>query len=316
MTKFHFAHREPNRRFKLVINLSAGVLFALAVGIFAVTKSAEGAWLLVIGFPALLFMLIRPNPQYRAVTSVVEMSRTERPEFAKRVKHRVFVFVDSADLADIQAVRYGQCLHADDLTAVHFVLDPARAARLQDYWDRFEHDTKLQMAVCPDRPLSLAAQELVRQAVDDHADTRVTVLFAQRTCAPLVGRLLHDRTADKLARLISRIPGATPQIVVYDAQARIARATQARRKSAAATSRPVEPKVTATRAVKAIKGCPTPESATHVSTPTPFASHDAAQRQRVRPNPARAEQISGGTERDTPPTSQRDVEHATDRART
>ena len=208
-------------------------------------------------------MLIRPNPAHRAVTSVVEVPHTERPELTMRVKHRVFVFVDSVDLADIQAVRYGQCLHADDLTAVHFVLDPDRAAWLQDYWDRFEHDTKLQMVLCPDRRLSRAAEELVRRAVDDHADTRVTVLLAQRTYAPLVGRLLHDRTADKLARLISRIPGATPQIVVYDVEARIARATQARRKSVAAASRVVEPKATATKGSNRL---PTPEAPTRVST--------------------------------------------------
>lgn len=187
---------------------------------------------------------MRPNPQYRAVTSVVEVSRTERPESAMPVKHRVFVFVDSVDLAAIQALRYAQCLHADDLTAVHFVMDPDRAAWLQDYWDRFEHDTTLQMVMCPDRRLSLAARELVRRAVDGHPDTRVTVLLARRTYAPLVARLLHDRTADKLARLISQIPGATPQIVVYDVQARIARAAHAPRKSAR------------------------PESATHATTST------------------------------------------------
>jgi hypothetical protein len=262
MTNHHFAHREPNPRFKLAINLSAGVFATLTVGIFAVTKSAECGWLLVAAFPALMLMLIRPNPRYRAVTSVVEVSRVERREFAMRVKHRVFVFVDSVDLADIQAVRYGQCLHADDLTAVHFVLDPARAAWLHEYWDRFEHDTKLQMVACPDRRLDLAAQELVRRAVDDHPDTRVTVLLARRTYPPLVGRLLHDRTADKLARLISRIPGATPQLVVYDAEARIAHATQAQRKSATAVSHASEPQATDT------KEPAHPESATHPSPST------------------------------------------------
>jgi hypothetical protein len=241
MTKYRFAQRE-HRRFRLMVNASAGVFSALTVGIFAVSKSAECGWLLVTAFPALALMLMRPNPAHRAVTSVVEVSRTERPELAMRVKHRVFVFVNSVDLANIQAVRYGQCLHADDLTAVHFVLDPARAASLQDYWDRFEHGTKLQMVECPDRRLSMAAQELVQHALDNHADTRVTVLLARRTHAPLVGRLLHDRTADKLGRLISRIPGATPQIVVYDMEARIARATQAQRKSAATTSHAVERK--------------------------------------------------------------------------
>lgn len=241
MTKYRFAQREPGWPFKRVISLSAALVCTLAVGIFTATKSADGAWLLIIALPALVFMLIRPNPQYRDVTSVLEMACTERRAFTKRVKHRVIVFVNSADLADIQAVRYGECLHADDLTAVHFVLDPARAACLQDYWDRFEHGTRLQMVECPDRRLSPAAQELVRQALRGHADTRVTVLLARRTYAPLVGRLLHDRTADKLGRLISRIPGATPQIVVYDAQARIARATRAQPKSAAAVSHPSPP---------------------------------------------------------------------------
>ncbi len=262
MTKYNFAHREPNRRLKLVMNLSAGIFSTLAGGIFAMSNSAEYGWLLVAAFPALVLMLIRPNPRYRAVTSVVEVARTERREFAMRVKHRVFVFVDSVDLADIQAVRYGQCLHADDLTAVHFVLEPARAARLQDYWDRFEHDTKLQMVLCPDRRLGLTAQELVRRAVDDHPDTRVTVLLARRTYPSLVGRLLHDRTADKLARLISRIPGATPQLVVYDAAARIAHINQAQRKSAAAPYHPAEPKATDT------KRSAHPESATHASPST------------------------------------------------
>jgi hypothetical protein len=39
----------------------------------------------------------------------------------------------------------------------------------------------------------------------------------------LAGRLLHDRTADNLARVISRIPGASAQILTYDVQSRIAR---------------------------------------------------------------------------------------------
>lgn len=39
------------------------------------------------------------------------------------------------------------------------------------------------------------------------------VLLPRRTYAPLVGRLIHDRTADKMAAVISRVPGASAQIV-------------------------------------------------------------------------------------------------------
>ncbi len=49
------------------------------------------------------------------------------------------------------------------------------------------------------------------------------MLLPRRTYSPLLGRLLHDRTADKMARAVSRIPAATAIIVPYDVESRIAR---------------------------------------------------------------------------------------------
>jgi hypothetical protein len=63
--------------------------------------------------------------------------------------------------------------------------------------------------------------------MDEHADTKVTVLLPRREYSQLLGRLLHDRTADKIARVISRIPDASAQIVAYDIATRIAQATTA-----------------------------------------------------------------------------------------
>jgi hypothetical protein len=86
----------------------------------------------------------------------------------------------------------------------------------------------LRMVECPDRQLSRAARELVLEVMNNHPDTKVTVLLPRREYAPLVGRLLHDRTADKIAKVISRIPGASAQIVAYDIKSRIAQATRTR----------------------------------------------------------------------------------------
>ena len=52
----------------------------------------------------------------------------------------------------------------------------------------------------------------------------MTVLLPRRMYSPLMGRLLHDRTADKIGRVISRIPGASAQIVAYDVGSRVAQA--------------------------------------------------------------------------------------------
>jgi hypothetical protein len=194
------------------------------VAIFAIAKFTEGAWLVVVVFPLLVSVLMHLNRQYRAEASVLETSLSEFPDLAKHARHRVLVFVDSVDLAEVEAMRYAKGLDADELTAVHFVLDETRAARLQVRWQRFGYDTELRMIDCPDRQLSGAAQQLVAQVKLDYPDTTVTVLLPRRMYSPLAGRLLHDRTADKIGRVISRIPGASAQILAYDIGSRVARA--------------------------------------------------------------------------------------------
>jgi amino acid transporter len=223
MTKHHLTHREHGWRRKVVVNFSAGLMSTIVVGIFVVAKFTEGAWLVVVVFPILVYGLVRLNRQYSAEASVLEMSRTERPELAKYERLRVFVFVDSVDLAEVEALRYGKGLHADELLAVHFVVDSDHSAQLQERWQHFEHDTQLRVIDCPDRNLGRVAQELVLQVKRDHPETKVTVLLPRRTYSAMLGRLLHDRTADKMARAVSRIPGATAIIVPYDVESRIAR---------------------------------------------------------------------------------------------
>ncbi len=223
MSKHHLTRREHGWRRKVIVNFSAGLMSTIVVGIFVVAKFTEGAWLVVVVFPILVYGLVRLNRQYSAEASVLEMSRTDRPELAKYERLRVFVFVDSVDLAEVEALRYGKGLHADELLAVHFVVDSDHSAQLQERWQHFEHDTQLRVIDCPDRNLGRVAQELVLQVKRDHPETKVTVLLPRRTYSAMLGRLLHDRTADKMARAVSRIPGATAIIVPYDVESRIAR---------------------------------------------------------------------------------------------
>jgi amino acid transporter len=230
MTKYHLSHRQSGWRSKLVINLSAGILSTIVVLIFAIAKFTEGAWLVVVVFPILVLSLMRLNRQYRAEAAVLETSITEQPDLDRYDRHRVFVFVDSIDLAEVEAMRYAKGLHADEMVAVHFVLDSVHAERLQRLWQYFGHNTELRLVECPDRNLSRAAQELVLQVMQDHPDTKVTVLLPRRTYSALLGRLLHDRTADMIAGAVSRIQGASAQIVAYDIESRIAQAQATRAK--------------------------------------------------------------------------------------
>ena len=83
MAKHHLTHRGPGWRCKLAVNLAAGIMSTVVVGIFVVAKFTEGAWLIVVVFPVLVFALMRLNQQYRAEASVLEMSHTEQPDLAR-----------------------------------------------------------------------------------------------------------------------------------------------------------------------------------------------------------------------------------------
>ena len=127
MARYHQpAHGSRAGGDKLVINFSAGVLSPVVVGSSRSRSSprAPGWW--SSSFPVLVFMLIRLNREYRAEAAILEMFRTDRPAVVNYARHQVFVFVNSVDLAMLAALRYGRSLRADQLTAVHFVIDAPR----------------------------------------------------------------------------------------------------------------------------------------------------------------------------------------------
>jgi amino acid transporter len=221
MARYHRKTKEPAWRRRLIINLACGVYTALVVVIFAVVKFTEGAWLVVAVFPVMVFLLIRLNRQYRREASVVEALSTDKPphppNFARRT---VLVLVDDFDLAAIAALRYARSLHPTALRAVHFVTDQPRADHLLQQWLRADRGVPLDLVDCPHRRIERAAGELAAKETCQPG-THVTVLLPRRGTRLLLGRLLHDRTADKIAGVVSRIPRSAAMIVPFDVTARV-----------------------------------------------------------------------------------------------
>ncbi|WP_218177746.1 APC family permease [Amycolatopsis australiensis] len=221
MSRHHLRLRERAWRTKLTINLAAGLLSTVVVGIFAIAKFTEGAWLVVVVFPVLVFVLIRLNREYRAEAAVLERLTAEGANPTRYAHHQVFVLVSTIDLAVVEALRYGHSLRPDKLTALHFVIDAQAAERLRSRWEELGMNTALRLIDVPDRRIARAAYTFVREATENTPRTGVTVLLPRRSYAPLLGRLLHDRTADRIARVVSRAPHAAATIVPYDVQSQI-----------------------------------------------------------------------------------------------
>jgi amino acid transporter len=221
MARYHLRRREPGWRHRLIINASAGVLTAIVVLIFAVVKFTEGAWIVVVLFIVLVPALIRLNREYAREAEVLETIRGHQPPPLPAYSRRtVYVFVDSFDLATLAAVRYARSLRPTTLRAVHFVIDSARADVLREQWMQSDRGVPLDFVDVPDRRLVNAAAELVSEEVEVPG-THVTVVLPRRSYSPLLGRFLHDRTADKIAGAVSRIPRSAATIIPFDVTSRV-----------------------------------------------------------------------------------------------
>jgi amino acid transporter len=221
MAKYHHTRREAGWRRKLVINFSGGAVSLLIVLIFAVVKFTEGAWLVVILFPIGWLALMRLNRQYRdeaRALNVVTSARKAGSMVGHHYpRHVVLVLVDRLDLAVIRAIRYAGSLRPTDIRAVHLMIDSEVAEELQRDWiERGLGDrVPLEMVECADRRLIRgAATVALRTVIQDQAE--VTVLLPRRSFRRVWQRLLHDRTADKIAYAVSRIPHVAATIVPFD----------------------------------------------------------------------------------------------------
>ncbi len=221
MARYHLRRKEPGWRRRLIINASAGALTAIVVAIFAVVKFTEGAWIVVVLFVVLVPALIRLNREYAMEDEVLNTIAGSQPPPPPTYSRRtVFVFVDSFDLATLAALRYARSLRPTTLRAVHFVIDSARAEMLRQQWIRADRGVVLDFIDVPDRRLVRAAAELVSDEVSVPG-THVTVILPRRSFSPLLGRFLHDRTADKIAGAVSRIPRSAATIIPFDVQSRV-----------------------------------------------------------------------------------------------
>jgi hypothetical protein len=115
---------------------------------------------------------------------------------------------------------YAKSLHPSALRAVHFSLDSARADKLRQQWLDAGVKIPLDLADCPDRRLAHAAAQ-VAAAEASPAGTHVTVILPRRSYSPLAGRLLHDHTADRIARRVSRVHGASAMIIPFDVRHKV-----------------------------------------------------------------------------------------------
>ncbi|MDQ3979108.1 MAG: APC family permease [Actinomycetota bacterium] len=219
MTKHHWREREEGWRRGLLINGPGAVISGAVAITIAVTKFTHGAWVVIIAVPVLVVFLIRLARRYEREEEELEEDVPALLGAATPARHVVIVLIDRLDLATARAVRYARGLEADELRAVHFVLDEHQAEELNEQWQRFgPEDVPLEVVECPERRITHCALVLVAHALADEG-TQASVVVPDRVYSGAWARLLHDETGRDLAREMTRLPHANVITVPYHVNA-------------------------------------------------------------------------------------------------
>ena len=212
MTRRHLRLREPGWRGGVLINGIGAVVTLVALVVIVVGKFAEGAWMVVIAIPLLVWLLLRIQRTYGRELAQLKVEVSDRIAPPKP-RHEVVVLVEALDRATIGALQYARQLNPLRMTALHVAVDPDHARELGRLWSKVQIPFPLELVDAPDRNLLATVEEAIAERV--RPDTEVTVLVPRRRYVGFWRRVLHDQTSAGLTKVLGSMENVNVTIVPF-----------------------------------------------------------------------------------------------------
>ena len=180
----------------------------------AVTKFAEGAWLVILLIPLLILGFWGIHKHYQVLERA---RRAETPLVPTEIVVRAVVPVADAGVQARSALAFARAIAQDDehVVAVHVTDDAASAERLAREWDAFADDVELVVVESPYRSLGGPLLAYIDALKDTHPCDTITVVLPEFVPSHWWEHLLHNQTALRLKAALLFHPGVVVANVPY-----------------------------------------------------------------------------------------------------
>lgn len=177
----------------LVNGVGAAATFVVMLTL-AITKFAEGAWIVVVVIPLLVAIFRTMHRHYEDVAEQLSLEGLAGPP---HLRHTVLIVVGDLHRGVVRAVQYAKTLATGAAVRAVFVeTDPAKTAKLEEKWARWGLGVPLVILNSPYRSLLRPFIEyldaLQAQGGDDHI---VTVVIPEFLPSKWWQHILHNQTA-------------------------------------------------------------------------------------------------------------------------
>lgn len=186
-----------NWRVKATINGFGALVTSIVVVIIAVTKFSQGAWIVVLLIPIIVFFLHKIKQHYISVKIQLRIEPDEYPKIhieAKEYENKVIVPIESVNKASIRAIRYANTI-SDKVTVFTIAIDEESAREIRQKYDRLDTKIPLVIKLSHYRKVVEPLLRFIQSAEYDYQkDDIITVLLSQFTVSKWWQRFLHRNT--------------------------------------------------------------------------------------------------------------------------
>ncbi|HMD33457.1 MAG TPA: amino acid permease, partial [Vicinamibacterales bacterium] len=183
--------RTPGWKTSAFINGFGAIVTGIVLVIVAITKTLEGAWIVLLLIPAIVMVFKATRRHYDGVASQLTL-RGYVPQ--PKVHNTVLIPIGGIQRAVVEALRYAETL-SDDVRAVYVDVDAAATEQLQREWKQWGGHVKLVVLQSPFRSMMEPLLEYIEEVERERTDDYVTVILPEFVPARWWQHLLHNQRA-------------------------------------------------------------------------------------------------------------------------
>ena len=207
------AQHDPSWRAKLAVNAFGAVMTGIVMLIFTVAKFREGAWIVVVLIPTLVYLFFRIHRHYASVADI--LSRGSRWPNLRPRPVKTLVLVDDIHAGTIHTINFAKSLGVP-WTAVHVAIDPEKAERVKEKWrERLGDEAYLTILPSPYRNLVDPVRDYVLKLLEEMPKGYIHVIVGHLVMDKLRDQLLHQNAAVVLNLALQDVDRATVTTVSY-----------------------------------------------------------------------------------------------------